>query len=79
MFAVCHAIQIIESPHCAERVQYRFPRSRKRRIRVKWAARPENFREQPLAFRAGNTIICHPAFAARLRRELRSAVPGPRL
>lgn len=29
-----------------ERVQYRFPRSKKKRIRRKWAKRPSNWREE---------------------------------
>lgn len=34
-------------------VQYRFPRSKKRRIRDKWSKRPENWREVTMGFTLG--------------------------
>lgn len=66
-------IQIVESPHCVERKQWRFPRSKKRRTRNKWTKREENVRYEPRAFQLvnePNKIFCHPEFAAQLRREL---------
>jgi hypothetical protein len=65
------SIRVIESAHARERIQWRFPRSKKRRIRAKWENREENWRYEPRAFRHGeNTIICHPSIAARLRASL---------
>jgi hypothetical protein len=62
---------LIVSPHCQKREQFRFPRSGKRRIRNKWANRERNYRYTPMAFRAPeNTIYCHPSIAERLRSEL---------
>jgi hypothetical protein len=48
--------------------QFRFPRSKRRRIRAKWEKRPRNFRPMRAAFfyEAGNVIYCHPQFAAAL-------------
>lgn len=64
-------IEILESEHCKERVQWRFPRSKKKRVRKKWAQREENVRYEPRAYRMGtNKIICHPSYAQRLREEL---------
>jgi hypothetical protein len=64
-------ITILESEHCKERVQWRFPRSKRKRIRRKWAQREENVRYEPRAYRYQNdTLICHPSIAKRLREEL---------
>lgn len=61
-------VQIIESINCVE--QFRFPRSKKKRIRAKWAKRPANFRPARRAYLMGDKLICHPQFAAKLRRSL---------
>lgn len=46
--------------------QFRFPRTKNRRIRKKWAARPENFRPYPHFFHiAGFGYIGHPQTIAR--------------
>jgi hypothetical protein len=72
-------IRILESAASVERIQWRFPHSKKRRIRAKWTKRECNVRYEPRAFRYGeNTIICHPVIAARLRAELPNAA-GERL
>jgi hypothetical protein len=62
--------EIIESDEAVQQKQFRFPRTRNRRKRNKWAKRPENFQAIPKIFRSGNTIICHPVFGARLRQEM---------
>ncbi len=61
---------IIESAACQLRQQFRFPRSKKRRIRKKWAARESNVRYIPQCLQMGQNIIMHPSFAARLRAEV---------
>ena len=69
--ALFGGIRILESAQCQERVQWRFPRSKKKRIRKKWAQREENVRYEPRAYQYGaNTIICHPSYAQRLREEM---------
>lgn len=58
---------IIETDMLEE--QYRFPRSKKRRIRNKWKKNKNNWR--PItnrAFKYGGKILCHPIFAAELRK-----------
>ncbi len=62
-------MQIIESALCVARQQFRFPRTKKRRTRAKWAAREQNFRSTPTAWSLGTTLYCHPAIAARLRAD----------
>lgn len=39
--------KILEDPMMADRVQFRFPRTKKRRIRKKWSKRPENYKIVP--------------------------------
>lgn len=64
-------VNLIVSEHCQKREQYRFPRSKKKRIRNKWAKRERNYKYTPMAYRAPeNTIYCHPSIAARLRAEI---------
>lgn len=56
--------------------QFRFPRSKRKRIRMKWKKRPENFRPSRCALvdqRRGN-IYCHPAMYAEIKRQ----IPGAR-
>ena len=73
----CHAgllgLKIFESPHCCriERQQVRFPRSKKRRIRKKWANREINYRTNnvPTAYRMGKDILAHPAIVEQLKRK----------
>ncbi len=65
-----NGLRIVESPLCVKRVQFRFPRTKKRRIRNKWLKREENVRYLPTAYLAPeNTLYCHPAFTQRLRAE----------
>lgn len=61
-------MKIIESTNIVE--QFRFPRTKKRRIRNKWAKRPENQRPASKAVLMGDAFVCHPFFAARLRKEI---------
>lgn len=61
---------IIENGNLIE--QFRFPKSKKKRIRNKWEKRPENFRpDLKKCYVMGNDIICHPILAAKLREEMR--------
>lgn len=53
--------------------QYRFPRSKKRRIRKKWAKRRSNYKTvavpQTDVYRVGSTIVAHPEIIDRIRAE----------
>lgn len=46
--------------------QFRFPRSKRKRIRAKWAARPENFRPSRKCIKSGDVIYAHPQFISAL-------------
>lgn len=61
-------MQIIESAACVE--QFRFPRSKKKRIRAKWSKRHENFRPAHRGYVIEGKFICHPVMAAKLRRAM---------
>lgn len=62
-------VRIFESWHTAE--QYRFPRSKKRRIRKKWEKDDTNFRASRTAYHLPNgSIVCHPEMAEKIRREI---------
>lgn len=67
----------IVTSHCC-REQFRFPRTKKRRIRRKWAKRPENWR--PITNRVfqirDGCILCHPSVIDRIP-ELMAAGPVP--
>ena len=54
--------------------QFRFPRSKKRRIRNKWAKRAENFRDYPVVYMIDGVMHVHPDWydallAAALRKQ----------
>ena len=62
---------ICESKYLSKRVQIRRPRSKKRRIRKKWAKRESNFRTIPdrHVYIAAGRIFCHPEVARELRER----------
>lgn len=64
-------LNVITDHRMVERKQVRFPRTKKRRIRRKWAKRPENYKEFPLktVYQVGNDLIMHPAMFAELQKQ----------
>lgn len=66
------ALRIIENELLADRVQVRFPRSKKRRIQKKWRNREANYRMIPKrdVYRFGDALICHPDIAREIRKGL---------
>jgi len=51
--------------------QFRFPRSKKRRIRAKWKARRENFRKEPGFFiDLDGRVYMHPAIYAEYKKAM---------
>lgn len=71
--------QIIESKTLVIKYQYRFPKSKRRRIRKKWKNNPNNYktRPDPQYYLLNNQIICHPIMAERLRKYESSQVHLP--
>jgi hypothetical protein len=66
--------KLIESPHLdiTSRVQFRFPRSKKKRIRKKFSKDPKNFRDvkRHEVFMIGNTCACSPSVAKTITDAL---------
>jgi hypothetical protein len=60
-------MNIFESTLCVTRRQFRFPRTKKRRIRNKWKHRRENWKETPTAYLIGGALYCHPSIAQKMR------------
>lgn len=50
--------------------QFRFPRTKKRRIRNKWAKRPVNFRPARRFYATNDAIYVHPVMWERLRKQI---------
>ena len=67
-------MDIIENVYLMLRQQFRFPRSKKRRIRKKWTKREGNVRYQPdpnlYILDKQKVTVGHPATLAQLRREV---------
>ena len=64
-------IKIITDPKMVE--QFRFPRSKSKRIKNKWQKKPTNFRpaKHTLMDQRRGIVYCHPAVAEELRRQFR--------
>jgi len=62
------------SDHLSKRTQKRFPRSKKNRIRRKWAKRDKNYVSVPdmqiYVMEEAKTIAMHPAVWAKIEKEL---------
>jgi hypothetical protein len=76
MGAMMHMLgtRVISSAHLPEFrvVQFRFPRSKSKRIRTKWSKREENFKQVPIkntAYMFGNTIVVDPDTARAINGE----------
>lgn len=77
------SIPIVTSSYCVESYQWRWPRSKKKRIRKKWAKDPRNWRERPVAYllNAPNLtvyqprprLVAHPAIVALIRERIERA------
>lgn len=51
-------IQVVEDIHLKkEKYQFRFPKSKKKRIRKKWSKRESNFRYKEFYLKIGNTLF----------------------
>lgn len=56
-------IPVVLNPFLIEWKQYRFPRSKKKRIRAKWAKRQENYRMVPVydvIWLSSGKLMMHP-------------------
>lgn len=71
---ILNGYQVIVSEYVGLERQVRFPRSKRRRIRAKWAKRRRNFRIAPAGYvfinHKDRTIMAHPADWRGIEREL---------
>lgn len=63
---------VIESPYLGKWKQYRFPRSKRRRIQKKWRNNRRNYRwiESREIYQTPDAIICAPNIAREIRRQI---------
>lgn len=73
--ALVNGYQVILSPALVDKIQVRFPRSKRRRIQKKWAARPENSKTIPaqgaLHLKEERILVMHPVVWALLVPKLK--------
>jgi hypothetical protein len=70
LFGLGGGIRLMESPHLVK--QWRFPTTKKRRIRKKWAKVKSNWRPDLMCYRMPTgAILCHPIVAARIKAALK--------
>jgi hypothetical protein len=74
-FGAFTGLKIFPDRYMTERKQVRFPRSKKIRIRRKWAKNLKNWGEVPSTkiWRMGDCLIMHPAMIEKLQRKLPAA------
>lgn len=74
MFGGLGGMDVVVSPYCSTREQVKFPKTKKRRIRKKWAKRSENWVDVPwdYAIQMGGQLICHPVFYDKLMTSIAS-------
>lgn len=65
-------VQIITSPRLVESRQFRFPRSKKKRIRKKWMRRSANFKNFPsrTILQIGGQWVMHPEILRQIKCKL---------
>jgi len=62
-------VEIIESPFLpTDRRQVKFPRSKKRRVRKKWAKQPKNLRSFETVYQVGNRLVMTSKLCEEFRR-----------
>jgi hypothetical protein len=70
-------MRVVSDPNMfkVEHRQFRFPRSKRKRIRQKWAKNQRNWRTThvPQARIVGTTILAHPAVIASLQHFIRTS------
>jgi hypothetical protein len=73
-YTVVFGFKIYSNRHL--RIQHRKPRSKKSRIRKKWANDPNNWKPDPRVYAFDDKMICHPSTISRLEENF---IKGNRL
>ena len=65
-------LKVITDIYMVDRKQVKFPRSKKKRIRKKWAKNQDNYRWIPWdkVYQMGDTLIMHPSMLEKLKKQL---------
>lgn len=77
-----YGFEFISDNTMADRVQFKFPKSKGKRIRKKWRRRACNFKyvPKPDIYQIGRRFIAHPTIIAQLKDKLQcSAKRNPKL
>lgn len=73
--ASLYGIEVLTSKFCTERksYQFKFPKTKRKRIQRKWAKRPCNLRDKevPAAFLMQGKLLIHPDLQDKLEDLLR--------
>ena len=69
-----YEMPLIACNHMADWKQFRFPRSKKRRIKKKWRKQSRNFRMVPQKkiFRVGNSFYAHPKIVDEFWKQMKA-------
>lgn len=65
-------IRIFQSIYCVSEKQTRFPRSKRKRIRKKWAKDKRNWTLKPAAYMLHGELHCHPDIYRQLSKVAES-------
>jgi len=60
-------VPIYQSALAISRIQFRFPKSKCKRIRKKWRKNPDNFKEIPAVYQVGKSFVAHPVLYTQIR------------
>jgi len=73
MFGQFGGIKLVESEHLIERIQTKFPRTKRKRIQKKWMKQSKNYSSFPskdILKLSSDTWVCHPLIAKEIRRNI---------
>jgi len=71
MLGILYGYKVFTSPHVTQKEIKRWCRSKKKRIRKKWAKNPKNYNLVPGgAVIFGDNILIHPSFEKELNNKL---------
>jgi hypothetical protein len=64
-----YGLKLVSSPYATIPTQFRFPRSKKKRLRKKWKKNKNNWRSEPAMFMMNDTAIAHPVIIAQIQES----------
>ena len=72
------SFKLVSSTLMSERKQFRFPKSKKKRIRKKWSKRESNYRYEPMKqyYIINDTIYAHPSVIKKIKEGILTMSPN---